>query len=108
MLFVSTEYILIAENPRQMHPKCGKTAQRSGGRSAFVDGTHTDYRQALMMLPLSLALQTIPHAKKIVNIDKFYMLYSSLVRHFLHKARKLLYAQSTKVDLLSLSGSTGT
>lgn len=100
MLFVSTEYILIAENPRQMHPKCGKTAQRSRGRSAFVDGTHTDYRQALMMLPLSLALQTISHAKKIVNIDKY--------RHFLHKARKLLYAQSTKVDLLSLSGSTGT
>ena len=65
MLFGSTEYILTPENPKQMHPKCGKTDQRSGGWGDFVDGTRTGYR-----LRLSLTLQTIPHAKKIVNIDK--------------------------------------
>ena len=65
LLFGSTEYILTPENPKQMHPKCGKTSQRRRGRGDFVHGSRTRYR-----LRLSLTLQTIPHAKKIVNIDK--------------------------------------
>ena len=65
MLFGSAEYILTPENPKQMHPKCGTTAQRSRGRGNFVDDTRTGHR-----LRLSLTLQTIPHVKKIVNIDK--------------------------------------
>ena len=42
MLFVSTEYILILENPKQMHPTCGKTAQRNRG----IVGFHFSYSVA--------------------------------------------------------------
>ena len=65
MLFGSIEYIPTPENPKQMQPKCGQTSQRRRGRGDFADGTRTGYR-----LRLSLTLQTIPHVKKIVNIDK--------------------------------------